>query len=261
MRIKQSLCFPIFPVGESDLGPFFRELKRIGYTGVEFWGRDSLDDFESVVAQANESSLAVVSMVGHSSLTDGFNKRENHDRIEAELRESIDVAVAHGIGGLICFSGNRNPGQSDYDGLLACAEGLKRIAPYAEEQGVNLNVELLNSRIDHPGYQCDHTEWGVALCTLVDSRRIKLLYDIYHMQIMEGDIMRTITTHAAVIGHMHTAGNPGRMDLHDEQELNYGAVCNAIAASGYDGYVGHEFKPKGDPIESARAAFNLCNRS
>jgi hydroxypyruvate isomerase len=185
---------------------------------------------------------------------------ENHDRIEVELKESIAIAVAHGIPGIICFSGNRNPGQSDWEGMLVCAQGLKRIARYAEEKAVNLNVELLNSRVDHPGYQCDHTEWGVALCELVDSPNVKLLYDIYHMQIMEGDIIRTIRKYIRHIGHFHTAGNPGRMDPDDDQELNYAGICRAIAKTGYNLYVGHEYRPKGDTFASLRAVFELCDK-
>jgi hydroxypyruvate isomerase len=192
MNIKQSVCVPMYRKGTAGLGDFFKELRGIGYAAVEFWGREMLDDFPGALEQARKHGLAVSSMIGHGALGDGLNKVENHDRIEAELRQSIDIAVANGIAGLICFSGNRNPGQSDLAGLVACAQGLKRIAPYAEQKGVNLNVELLNSRIDHAGYQCDHTDWGVALCEMVGSPRVKLLYDIYHMQIMEGDVIRPV---------------------------------------------------------------------
>ena len=140
------------------------------------------------------------------------------------------------------------------------ADGLRRVAPYAEKRGVNLNIELLNSKIDHPGYQCDHSAWGVAVCERVNSPRVKLLFDIYHMQIMEGDVIRNIRENIGWIGHFHTAGNPGRRDMDDDQELNYAGICRAIAASGYDGYVGHEFQPKGDVLEALRRAFALCDQ-
>ncbi len=163
----------------------------------------------------------IASMCGHETLGDGLNKRSNHDRIEAEVRESLEIASRLGIPGLICFSGNRNAGQTDADAIEACAEGLRRVAPYAEAKGINLNLELLNSKVDHAGYQADHTAWGVAVCRKVGSPRVKLLYDIYHMQIMEGDVIRTIRENIAHIGHFHTAGNPDRKDLDDTQELNY----------------------------------------
>ncbi len=240
------------------LDDLFREIATIGYAAVELWRRG--DDLEKVVDTAKKYGLVVASMSGHESLPDGLNKRSNHDRIEAELRESIDIAARYGIPGLICFSGNRQPFQSELEAIEAVADGLRRIAPYAEEKGVNLNMELLNSKVDHPGYQCDHTAWGVAVCERVNSPRVKLLYDIYHMQIMEGDVIRTIRANIKWIGHFHTAGNPGRRDMDDTQELNYAGICRAIAATGYDLYVGHEFIPKGDLIEALRHAFEICDQ-
>ncbi len=258
MRIKQSVCYPIFKSEDMCLDDLFREIADIGYAAVELWRRG--DDLEEVVETAKKYGLVVASMSGHESLPDGLNKRSNHDRIEAELRESIDIAARYGIPGLICFSGNRQPFQSELEAIEAVADGLRRIAPYAEEKGVNLNMELLNSKVDHPGYQCDHTAWGVAVCERVNSPRVKLLYDIYHMQIMEGDIIRTIRANIKWIGHFHTAGNPGRRDMDDTQELNYAGICRAIAATGYDLYVGHEFIPKGDLIAALRHAFELCDQ-
>ncbi len=199
-------------------------------------------------------------MSGHGSLPDGLNKRSNHDRIEAELHESIDLAAKYGVPGLICFSGNRQPHMSEIEAIEAVADGLRRVAPYAEKKGVNLNLELLNSKVNHPGYQCDHTAWGVAVCERVNSPRVKLLYDIYHMQIMEGDVISTIRDNLQWIGHFHTAGVPGRFDLDDEQELNYRGICKAIAATDYDLYLGHEFKPKGDPSTAMREAFAVCDQ-
>jgi hydroxypyruvate isomerase len=258
MRVKQSVCYPIFRARDANLEDLFRTVAEIGYPAVEFWDRG--DDYEEVIETAKKHGLVVASMTGHDSLPDGLNKRSNHERIEAELRESIDLAARHGIPGLICFSGNRQPHQTEVEAIEAVADGFRRIAPYAEEKGVNLNMELLNSKVNHPGYQCDHTAWGVAVCEKVNSPRVKLLYDIYHMQIMEGDIIRTIRENIQWIGHFHTAGNPGRHDMDDTQELNYAGICRAIAATGYEYYVGHEFAPKGDLIEALQAAFTLCDQ-
>lgn len=258
MRIKQSVCYPILRLQGISLEELFEKCAEIGYKAVEMWGRG--DDFEEVVRLARKYNLVIASMVGHSSTPGGLNKRSNHDRIEAELRLSIDIAAEHGIPGLICLSGNRQPYMTEQEAIEAVADGLRRVAPYAEKKGINLNLELLNSKVDHPGYQCDHTAWGVAVCERVNSPRVKLLYDIYHMQIMEGDIIRTIRENIHWIGHFHTAGNPGRNDFDDTQELNYAGICRAIAATGYDLYVGHEFIPKGDVFEALRRAFQICDQ-
>ena len=258
MRVKQSLCYMLYRPEGMSLDEQFGLVAGIGYAAIELWGRG--DDFLEVVETAHRHGLVVASMCGHASLPDGLNKPENHDRIEAELRESIDLAARHQIPGLICFSGNRNAGQSDYEGMIACARGLRRVAPYAEDKGVNLNVELLNSKVNHPGYQCDRTDWGLALCEMVDSPRVKLLFDIYHMQIMEGDVIRNIRKGIDRIGHFHTAGNPDRRDMDDTQEMNYRGICRAIADTGYEYYVGHEFRPKGDPIECLKTTFEICDQ-
>ncbi len=236
------------------LAAFVAAVAEIGYDGVEVWGRDG--DFEETAALAKRFKLAFTSMCGSGSL----NNPAEHDRAEAELKASIDIAAGVGMRGVICFSGNRREGQSDAEAIDAVAQGLLRIAPYAEAKGVNVNMEVLNSKIDHIGYQCDHTAWGVAVCEKVNSPRVKLLYDIYHMQIMEGDVIRTIRDNIKWIGHIHTAGNPGRNDLDDSQELNYTGICRAIAATGYDGYVGQEFRPKGDVIAAMRQARTICDQ-
>jgi hydroxypyruvate isomerase len=258
MRIKQSICIPSLRPGTMTLEAFIEAVAKLGYEGVEFWGR--YGDFEEAVALAKRFKLAVTSMVGHNSNADGLNKRINHDRIEAELKASIDIAVRVGMRGVICFSGNRQEGQADADAIDACVQGLRRVAPYAEKSGVTVMMELLNSKVDHIGYQCDHTAWGVKVCEKVNSPRVKLLYDIYHMQIMEGDVIRTIEQNIKWIGHFHTAGNPGRSDFDDTQELNYTGICRAIAATDYDGYVGQEFRPKGDVIEAMRRARAICDQ-
>ena len=255
MPIKQSVCLPILP--PMDRGELLRQIAAIGYPAIEVWGRDN--DFSALCAEAAGHGLKIVSMIGHASLPDGLNKPENHDRIEAELRESIDFAVDYSVGGLICFSGNRVEGMEEEEAIENTVDGFLRVSSYAEEKGINLNLELLNSKVDHAGYQCDFTDWGLEVVERVDSPRVKLLYDIYHMQIMEGDVIRTIEEHSAAFGHFHTAGNPGRNDLDDRQELNYAAICAAIAATDYEDYVGHEFKPKGEVVPALRQAFELCD--
>ncbi len=187
-----------------------------------------------------------------------MNDPDNHARIYDEVAASLQVAKEYGISGLICFSGNRMSSQSDIDGMRTCVVLLKRLAPLAESAGVDLNVELLNSRVDHLGYQCDRSDWAFALCDFVSSPRVRVLYDIYHMQIMEGDVIRSITSNIGSIGHIHTAGNPGRGPL-SGQELDYRSICESIAHSEYTGYVGHEFKPAGDPFEALEQAFEICD--
>jgi hydroxypyruvate isomerase len=250
-KIRQSFAFGNFRRGGIAPERLFQEAAQIGYAAVEMLSQEHWD-------AARQAGLRIAIIGGHGSLTDGLNKRENHPRIEEELLARIDLAAANDIPGLICFSGNRY-GRPDEECLDIMAEGLRRVTRAAEEKGVNLCVELLNSKVDHPDYQCDHTAYGVELCRRAGSPRVKLLYDIYHMQIMEGDLIRTIRDTVAFLAHFHTAGNPGRRDLDETQEIYYPAVMRAIAGSGYDMIVGHEFSPKGDPIEALRAAFRVCD--
>jgi hydroxypyruvate isomerase len=247
-----------------SLNAFMREIKKIGYPAVELWDRGP--DFGEFVEAARSNGLRIASMVGHQHVSptagshaEAFSRAANHDRLEAELRESIDVAAQNNIPGLIVLSGHRNHDESDIETMQVCAKGLRRIAPYAEEKGVNLNLEVLNTLVDHPHYVANHTDWAVGVCELVNSPRVKILYDVYHMQIMEGNVIATIRKSIKWIGHFHTAGVPGRRDLDDCQELNYRGVCNAISATGYDLYIGHEFRPKADVYQAMRAAFEICN--
>jgi hydroxypyruvate isomerase len=258
MRVQQSICYPLFLPEGTELEALFARAAEIGYRAVELWFRD--ENLGRIVKAAHDNGLVVASMCGHQSIANGLNNRADHDRIERDMRESIDIAAEHGIPGLICFGGNRRPHLDDNAAADAAADGLRRIAPYAEDKGVNLNMELLNSKVDHPGYQCDHTSWGVAVCEKVNSPRVKLLYDIYHMQIMEGDVIATIRDNIRWIGHFHTAGVPGRHDMDTTQELNYPAICSAIAETDYEYYLGHEFSPKGDRLEALQSAFDLCNQ-
>jgi len=190
-------------------------------------------------------------------LTQGFNRVENHAWLIPAYERAIPLAAAAGVPNVICFSGSR-AGQSDDEGRAVCARGLAPLVPIAERHGVTLCMELLNSKVDHPDYQCDHTAWGVALAKQVNSERFKLLYDIYHMQIMEGDVIRTIRDNHRYIGHYHTGGVPGRHEIDSSQELNYPAVMRAIGESGFTGYVAQEFVPTRDPRASLAEAVRLC---
>jgi len=190
-------------------------------------------------------------------LTQGFNRVENHAWLIPAYQRAIPLAAAARVPNVICFSGNRG-GIPDDQGRETCARGLAPLLPLAEQHGVTLCMELLNSRIDHPDYQCDHTAWGVALAKQLASERFKLLYDIYHMQIMEGDVIRTIRDNHRYIGHYHTGGVPGRHEIDSSQELNYPAIMRAIAESGFNGYVAQEFVPTRDPRASLTEAVRLC---
>ncbi|MDR1191465.1 MAG: TIM barrel protein [Verrucomicrobiales bacterium] len=227
-----------------------RAAARIGYAGVEL-----ID--EALWPLARRHGLGIVSANGHQSIENGLNRREHATRIEAELRANIQQAARWNIPVLICFSGNR-AGLADGDGMERCAETLARVAPAAADAGVTLAVELLNSKVDHRDYQADRTAWGVALCEQVNSPAVKLLYDIYHMQVMEGDVIRTIQTRHRHFAHYHTAGNPGRGQPDENQELNYPAIYRAIAATGYTGYLGHEFIPRLDAGTALARAFADC---
>ena len=201
-------------------------------------------------------TCAVVSGVP-GGIENGLNRVENHDKIVAFMEQTLPAVAEFGAPTVICFSGNRKA-LSDEQGLENCAIGLKRIAPIAEKHKVTVIMELLNSKVNHKDYQCDYSKWGVELCKRVGSERFKLLYDIYHMQIMEGDVIRTIRDHAKEIGHYHTGGVPGRHEIDDTQELNYRAVCKAIVGTGFTGYLAHEFEPAREPLTSLRQAYEIC---
>ncbi len=249
-KIKQALAWWCF-AGSMAPEELIKQAKRIGYAGVEMCPQE-------LWPKVIDGGLKVVTMGGHQSLTDGLNRRENHDRIEGEIHRNLETAVKWNVPALIVFSGNRC-GLADDAGIEITAEGLKRVAKAAEEAGVTLVLELLNSKVDHADYQCDSTAWGVEVCKRVNSPRVKLLYDIYHMAIMEGDIIRTIKSNLPYIGHFHTAGNPGRNELDESQELYYPAIMRAIADSDYEGYVGQEFRPKGDPVAALEHAYKVCD--
>jgi len=188
----------------------------------------------------------------------GFNDRANHAMLLRELEETIPLAARRGVPNVIAMFGNRR-GRSDAEAIDTCVAGLSRIKPLAEEQGVTICLELLNSKVDHADYQGDRTAFGVAVIKAVGSPRVKLLYDIYHMQIMEGDIIRTIRDNRDAIAHFHTGGVPGRHELDGTQELNWRAIAGAIADTGFQGFLAHEFVPTRDPLTSLREAVTTCN--
>ena len=193
------------------------------------------------------------------SIEKGWNDPALHGVLQEQYRQVIRDAADHGIPSVIVMSGNRGR-LSDLDGMRNCAIGLRPMVELAEEAGVTLQMELLNSKIDHPDYMCDHTAWGAALAEMIGSDRFKLLYDIYHMQIMEGDVIRTIRQYAPYIGHYHTGGVPGRHEINDSQELNYPAIIRAIHDTGFDGYVAQEFIPTyEDKIKALAEGIDICS--
>jgi hydroxypyruvate isomerase len=195
---------------------------------------------------------------GGGEIQSAMNRVENHARIEDAFRKSIPLAAKSGVANIITFSGNRT-GMSDEEGAKNTVAGLNRVKKIAEDHAVTICMELLNSKVDHNDYMCDRTAWGVRVMQEVNSPRVKLLYDIYHMQIMEGDLIRTITQNIDWIGHFHTGGVPGRHELDDKQEVQWAAVMRAIAGTNYAGYVAHEFVPTRDPLTSLREAVDLCD--
>jgi hydroxypyruvate isomerase len=228
-------------------------IKRIGFHAIDLMGPK---DWPTLQANGVECSMCNGAEI---SLIAGFNEPTNHAQLIKNYTEVIPLVAKAGFKNLICFSGNRN-GMDDETGLANCAIGLKKILSLAEKHGVILQMELVNSKIDHKDYMCDRSAWGVELCKRVDSENFKLLYDIYHMQIDEGDLIRTIRENHRYFGHYHTAGNPGRNEIDDSQEINYPAVVKAIVATGFKGYIAQEFIPKAtDKISSLEQAIRICD--
>jgi hydroxypyruvate isomerase len=248
-NIKQSVCRWCY--GKIPLEKLAEEAKRIGYQSVELL---SPEEFKVV----KPLGLTCAMVKGACEIPDGFNRKKNHDRLEKSVREHVDFAAANGLPSVIVFSGNRR-GMSDDEGLANCVEGLKRVVGHAEEKKVTICMELLNSKVNHADYMCDRTPWGVELVKQVGSPRFKLLYDIYHMQIMEGDVIRTIQDNKEAFGHYHTGGNPGRHEIDETQELNYPAIVKAIIDTGYDGYLGQEYIPAREPLASLEQGFRICD--
>jgi len=247
-RLKHSVCRWCF--SGMPLEELCGHAKDLGIASVELLGEN-----EWSVPAAFGLTCAVAN--GPTTIARGFNRTEHHDAFVQESERLLPLIKAANIPNMIVFSGNR-AGLDDATGLKNSASGLKRITALAESLGVTIVMELLNSKIDHGDYMCDRTPWGVNLVNEVASPRFKLLYDIYHMQIMEGDVIRTITDHSAAIAHYHTAGVPGRREIDDSQELYYPAICRAIADTGFTGYLAQEFIPSKDAVTSLRRAIEIC---
>jgi hydroxypyruvate isomerase len=246
-RLKQSVSR--WPYNQIPLPQFARAAKEMGLAAI-----DLLQPAEWPVVR----DAGLICSMGYPTerndfIATGFNNPANHAMLLKELETTIPLAARAGVPNVIAMFGNRT-GATDAEAIGHCAAGLRKIAPLAEEHGVTVCVELLNSKVDHRGYQGDRTAFGVAVMKEIGSPRIKLLYDIYHMQIMEGDVIRTIRDNHEFIAHYHTGGVPGRNELDETQELNYRAVANAIAETGFTGYVAHEFVPTRDPLTSLRQA-------
>ena len=247
-RLNQSLCKWCYDKNLS-LEELCGHATRMGLVGIDLLGPK---DFETLKKHG-----LVCTMVTSHKLTDGLCDPKYWDEALETLNGAIEATSAAGFRNVICFSGNAR-GMDRKTGLKNCAEALRKIISVAEKKNVILNMELLNSRVDHPDYMCDLSSWGIELCKEVASDHFKLLYDIYHMQIMEGDIIRTIQANHQYFGHYHTGGNPGRHEIDKTQELYYPAIAEAIAQTGFDGYLAHEFLPTRDAMSSLEEAVALC---
>lgn len=255
-NLQQSVCkwcFRTLSVEELARGAAAIGMKSVELVPPEDW--PTLKKYGLTCAMASYGDA-----LRNPQIRAGLNRKENHDAWEQYFRRFIDVSADAGVPNVICFSGWRE-GMSDEEGIENCTIGLKRVIGQAEKRGVTLCMELLNSKIEgKPGeYMCDHTAWGVKLVKRVASPRFKLLYDIYHMQIMEGDVIRTFTENWDYIAHFHTAGNPGRHEIDETQELNYRAIAKALADKNYNGYLAQEFLPLKDPLTSLGQAFRICD--
>ncbi len=236
-----------------------REAARLGARGIDLVGPDRFPLMKKY-------ALIPTMLPSGSSIRDGIIHKELHEKIAKAVNADIDIAAAAGAPNVIVLAGERKrstdaAAMSDAQGLENATVFLNRVKRHAEDKGVTLCLELLNSKVDHPRYMCDHTSWGVEVCRRVNSPRVKLLYDIYHMQIMEGDIIRTIRENIQWIGHFHTAGNPGRYQFDDTQELEYRGICGAIVDTGFQGYLVHEYGPKqgSDPVKTLDQMITICD--
>lgn len=254
-NINHSVCkwtFDFLPLEE-----LCKVVKQIGFSAI-----DLLTPKEWPMAQRYGIYSSMCYTAGEVSLTKGFNNPEYHDQLVKDYLEVIPMMAKSGYKNLICFSGNRN-GMDDETGLKNCVAGLQKIMPLAEKNGIIIQMELFNSKVDHKDYMCDKSAWGIELCKRLGSENFKLLYDIYHMQINEGDVIRTIRDGHQYFGHYHTAGVPGRHEINETQELYYPAIMNAIIETGYKGYVAQEFigtgKTTEDKIAALKDAVKRCD--
>ena len=250
-NINHSVCRWCF--SSIDLDTLCAESKKIGITAIDLVGPKEWPTLKKYGLDSAMCNGAEINLV------DGFNDPQFHETLIKNYSEMIPLVAKAGYKNLICFSGNKR-GKTDEEGWNNCVKGLKALMPLAEKHNVVLVMELLNSKIDHKDYQCDTTKWGVELAKRLGSENFKLLYDIYHMQIDEGDVIRTIRDNHKYIGHYHTAGVPGRNEIDETQELNYVAIMKAIQQTGFKGYVAQEFLPKNpNKIDSLRKAIEICD--
>ncbi|HXG48684.1 MAG TPA: TIM barrel protein [Methylomirabilota bacterium] len=254
-RINHSVCKWCYD--KIPLEDLCRAAKDIGLQSIELLNPSDFPTLKKYGLTCAMVSNPVIDGLG--GITRAWNRVEHHDKLVQAYEQRIKEVAAAGMTNLICFSGNRD-GLDDAKGIENCAQGLKRIMATAEKYKVNIVMELLNSRVNHRDYQCDHTEWGVELCKRVGSERMKLLYDIYHMQIMEGDLIATIRRWHPYIAHYHTGGVPGRNEIDDTQEIYYPAVMKAIVETGFKGHVAQEFIPKRpDALASLKQGVTICD--
>ena len=249
-RIHQSVCRWCYK--DTPLDTLCQWAAQLGLRGVD------LLEVEEYEIPRRHGLICTMGYAGGGTIPDALNRTENHAAIEAAFRKNIPIAAKAGVPNVITFSGNRR-GLPDEEGARNTILGLNRLKSIAEDNGVTICLELLNSKVNHPDYMADHTAWGARVMHEVNSPRVKLLYDIYHMQIMEGDLIDTIRANIGILGHFHTGGVPGRHELDATQEIQYAAVMRAIADAGFAGYVAHEFLPTGDPLTSLRQAVALCD--
>lgn len=247
--MKQGFAWWSFAEGRDPSPDLLKAAADIGYQGVDFLPPE-------MWPLARELGLKILIIDGHVPLEIGFNDRANHDDLRDQVRQAIETAKTEDIPFVAVASGDRAP-DSDADGMAACVEGLAPLAGEAAEAGLCLLLEPLNSKIDHPNHECDLTAWAVALVDRVDSPGLRILYDFYHAQIMEGDLLRTVEANFSRIAHFHTAGVPGRHDLDDTQEINWRAIARWLNRIGFSGYVTHELIPRSDPVDALRQAYDI----
>jgi hydroxypyruvate isomerase len=250
-RLKQAATLGCFGKLRKDFEEVCRIASKLGLKGIDLVGPKEYPILKKY-------GLLPTMLSGGVTLTEGVNHVESHAAAEERFRGILKDAVEWNAPNIIALSGNRR-GISEEQGMDNTVTFLNKIKAAVEDKGITVCLELLNSKVDHKDYQCDHTAWGVEVCRRVNSPRVKLLYDIYHMQIMEGDIIRTIRQNIQWIGHFHTAGNPGRHELDATQELNYRPIAQAIVDAGYTGYLAHEYGPLGDPLRGLEEAIRICD--
>ncbi|MDT7827557.1 TIM barrel protein [Pricia sp. S334] len=250
-NINHSACFWCY--SPMPLDEFLGNLNKLGIKAIDLVGPE---DWPLLKKHDIHASMCWGAGLG---IEKGWNDPKLHEELIADYKRVIPLVAEAGYTNLICFSGNRN-GMDDERGLKNCVEGLKQVMPLAEKNGVVLQMELLNSKVDHKDYMCDRSQWGVELCKQLGSENFKLLYDIYHMQIMEGDVIRNIRDYHQYFGHYHTGGNPGRHEIDETQELYYPAIMKAILETGYEGHVAQEFIPSwSDKISALKQGVTICD--